>query len=93
MGADLPALADMVLQRQVLPLGQALTTPHHRAQVRVKQHGVKLGALRLDHTSHGQHAHIGDGVQLIGLEVLHKDEVVLLAMVDLFVDGDVYLSF
>ena len=61
----LPTLADMVLQGQLFPCGQVEATPHLGVEVRFEEHGVKLGALCFDHTTHGEHAHIGDGVQFV----------------------------
>ena len=88
----LPTLADIVLLRQLLPVGEALAAPYHRTQIGLEEDGVELGALRLNHAAHRQHTYIRNGVQLVGLEVLHEDKILLLAVMHLSIDGDVNLT-
>ena len=79
----------MVLWRELLPLGEAITAPHFGMQIRFQQHGIEFGALCFHHAAHSQHPHIGDGVQFVCFEMFYKYKILFLAVMQLAINGDI----
>ena len=70
-----------------------MATPNDRMEIGFEDHRIEERLLFPDFATEGHDAHIRDGTKLVGGSGFDIDEIVLVAMVYLFVEGDIQIAF